>query len=179
MGYNRRVWGGGPTRAGRGRTQGVRRTGNVAVQGGGQVCQGTMSTGMNLDGENFAASGNPETCCYFLMVPLISWWALSKSWATQHSNAFQSHNHCMLKKKNIFVLSLRLVHWCTFLNSHLHFENFAAGVISPRFLTAKISREILPSRKISLPCNNKWRYTKGDRGTKSELRDATTGGGGG
>ena len=75
------------------------------LQGGEQVCQGTISTGIISEGEIFATSRNPETCCYFLvgcgwfllvpgrlpMVPDISWWALDGN-------------------KHIFDPSLRLLH---------------------------------------------------------------------
>ena len=58
---------------------------------------GQFRRGITSEGEIFATSLNPEACCYSLvglwMVPLVSWGALSKSWATRHSNASQSHNH--------------------------------------------------------------------------------------
>ena len=58
--------------------------------GGGQVCQGTISTGIISEGDKLATHRNPEACCYFLvgsgwlvlfpgglwMVGVISWWAL-------------------------------------------------------------------------------------------------------
>ena len=65
----------------------------ISNTGEGQVCKGTILTGIISEGGNFAISLNPEACCYFLagsgwlltfpgglwMAPDISWRALDGS----------------------------------------------------------------------------------------------------
>ena len=62
----------------------------VGIQGRGQICQGTISTGVISEEDNFATTKNPEACCYFLVgsgwflifpgglcvVSVTCWWAL-------------------------------------------------------------------------------------------------------
>ena len=68
---------------------------------GGGICLGTISTGTKSEGEKLRHL--QESCSLLLfpgglwMVPLISGWALSKSWATRPSNALDSKNHRILQ----------------------------------------------------------------------------------